>query len=256
MRALRTSFPLTPALSLGERENHSLLTDESDTPDRSCCSRLEQTGSDGSERESRPKKDARWLFPLPEGEGQGEGEGDSKNRVSRTNCVGSTPHGFALALIRRRHWPAVIRRRIWSAFLQRPPNRVADGIFLAPQAGVPESAHLDATRFQKRIAFDIFGMFPRRAVLKAVQFDVHPSFQTEEVKDVRPERMLTAKSVTGESPVVQPTPQKFLGPCVLLAQHACDACELGRCHTCRVGWPQTHSQAPWFWSSADLPVDA
>jgi hypothetical protein len=28
-------FPLTPALSLGERENHSLLADESDTPDRS-----------------------------------------------------------------------------------------------------------------------------------------------------------------------------------------------------------------------------
>ena|SRR5436309_13838745 len=53
------SFPLTPALSLGERENRRQSVDESDAL------------GNYTRRAS--------LFPLPEGEGQGEGE---QNRVT------------------------------------------------------------------------------------------------------------------------------------------------------------------------------
>ena len=219
-------FPLTPGLSLGERENRS--------------PRFHQS------RAFRLVAKRNAAFPLPEGEGQGEGERDPRNRVSRTNLAGSIRLGPRVANARRRHWRAVIWQRMRRALLQRPPNRVADDVFLAPQAGVPESQHLDAARFQNRIAFEILGLLLGRAVLKAVQFDVQPSFQAEEVKDVRPERMLTAKSVAGEPPVAEPIPQKFLGPRVLLAQHTCDARELVRCHTRRVGWPETRSQARWF----------
>ena len=54
------SFPLTPALSLGERENRfpSLA--------RTCV------GVGGTR--FRISQKLRWPFPLPEGEGQGEGE--------------------------------------------------------------------------------------------------------------------------------------------------------------------------------------
>jgi hypothetical protein len=226
---MNAPFPLTPALSLGalgEREN-----------------RLPRFRQSGAFRLVAARSAA---FPLPEGEGQGEGERDARNQASRPNLAGSTWLAPSVANVRRPHWPAVIRQRMRSALLQRPPNRVADGVFLAPQTGVPESKHLDATRCQKSIAFDVLGLLLRRAVLQAVRFNVHPSIQTEEVKDVRPERMLTAKFVAGEPPLAQPTPEKFLGPRVLLAQHACDARELGRCHAPRVGWLQTRTQARWF----------
>src|SRR6266581_5304668 len=56
-------FPLTPALSLGERENHTPRFRQSRAP------RLLAT------------RDA--VFPLPEGEGQGEGERDVTNKNGR-----------------------------------------------------------------------------------------------------------------------------------------------------------------------------
>jgi len=52
-------LPLTPALSLRERENHT------PSPMKS-CGRIHRTTSRAANR-SRP------LFPLPGGEGQGEG---------------------------------------------------------------------------------------------------------------------------------------------------------------------------------------
>jgi cytochrome c peroxidase len=54
------AFPLTPALSLGERENRSPHFSETSAVNRS--------------ENSLPTKHSRQLSPLPEGEGQGEGE--------------------------------------------------------------------------------------------------------------------------------------------------------------------------------------
>jgi len=55
-------FPLTPSLSLGERENRRPSVDETDGP--------------------QILRGVRVLFPLPEGEGQGEGE--QSDAVSRS----------------------------------------------------------------------------------------------------------------------------------------------------------------------------
>ncbi len=149
------------------------------------------------------------------GEGRGEGEGGLQLSGTRRFAWRGALFSFA-------HRPAVIRQRMRGALLQRPPNSVTDGVFFAPQAGVPESKHLDAACFQQRIAFDIPGLLLRRAMLEPVQLEVQPRFQAKEVKDMRPERMLSAKLVTGEPPVAQPTPQEFLSPRVLLAQYTCD----------------------------------
>src|SRR6266705_2784521 len=60
-------FPLTPSLSLRERENHPPRFRQSRAP------RLVAA------------RDA--VFPLPEGEGQGEGEGDAANQNGRTKVA-------------------------------------------------------------------------------------------------------------------------------------------------------------------------
>jgi hypothetical protein len=117
-------------------------------------------------------------------------------------------------------------------------------IFLAPQAGVPESEHLDATRFQKRIAFTSLACCSRVPCGKPSS-SMSTQASDRRSQECAAEGMLAAKSVAGEPPVAQPTPQKFLGPRVFLAQHACDARELG------VSWTQSRlaanpSQARWF----------
>jgi hypothetical protein len=58
--SLCMSFPLTPALSLGERENG--IQPHSTISDWICAAFIRETAS------------VRSLFPLPEGEGQGEGK--------------------------------------------------------------------------------------------------------------------------------------------------------------------------------------
>ena len=72
VRPLRTdciSFPLTPALSLGEREARSPSLQN--TRDWICPTSAEQI------------RNAEFVFPLPEGEGQGEGKRD----VRKTNAA-------------------------------------------------------------------------------------------------------------------------------------------------------------------------
>jgi hypothetical protein len=59
-------FPLTPALSLGERENRSPLLSTSQLPGFSKCG--------GGRKVFALLQDGLRLFPLPEGEDQGEGE--------------------------------------------------------------------------------------------------------------------------------------------------------------------------------------
>ncbi len=65
---------LTPALSPGERENRSPVSDKTSRPDRSftLCSKSPK-GGDG-QKDFRTTKGSRKLFPLLGGEGQGEGE--------------------------------------------------------------------------------------------------------------------------------------------------------------------------------------
>ena len=67
------TFPLTPALSLGARENPPLPL--STTQRGVCPTNLPN------------KRNCRRLFPLPEGEGWGEGNGDA----GCTNRVGTSP---------------------------------------------------------------------------------------------------------------------------------------------------------------------
>src|SRR6266446_2762613 len=69
------------------------------------------------------------VLPLPEGEGQGEGEGGLQ--LSETRRFARRGAWFSFA-----HRPAVTRQRMRGALLQRPPNRVADGLLFAPQTGV------------------------------------------------------------------------------------------------------------------------
>ena len=73
-------FPLTPALSPGERENTGQSSGEPDASDT------------GERRRAAP--------PLPKGEGRGEGEGDAGNRATQESCnnLGSVRLGSLPAL--------------------------------------------------------------------------------------------------------------------------------------------------------------
>jgi len=64
-------LPLTPALSLGERENYSHS--------------LGERQPDNSRTVIKIFQDEHWLFPLPKGEGQGEGERDCT--TAKTNQI-------------------------------------------------------------------------------------------------------------------------------------------------------------------------
>jgi hypothetical protein len=75
VRSSATPFPLTPALSLGERENPFPSFGE--------------TGRGNLQSAAEIKKSAESLFPLPEGEGQGEGEaGVVQNRHQNSPSAG------------------------------------------------------------------------------------------------------------------------------------------------------------------------
>ncbi len=74
------SFPLTPALSLGERGNRPQLRGESSARARAGVSALNRGAHGASGSDARPNKDAGCWSPLPGGEGQGEGEGDAANQ--------------------------------------------------------------------------------------------------------------------------------------------------------------------------------
>ncbi len=80
---LDDSFPLTPALSPGERENRSQLFDESDAASGSNDQKIHgEPNPDFCSTDFRETKDTERLSPLPKGEGQGEGEA-SEIKTSR-----------------------------------------------------------------------------------------------------------------------------------------------------------------------------
>ena len=91
----RATFPLTPALSLGERENRPPLRGESNALVRAGVLALNRGARGASGSDILPKKDAGCPFPLPAGEGQGEGERNPANQNGRAQFASSTrpaPH--------------------------------------------------------------------------------------------------------------------------------------------------------------------
>ena len=72
-------FPLTPALSLVERENRLPLRGESNALGRVGVSALNRGAHAASGSDARLKQDAGCSFPLLAVEGQGEGERDAAN---------------------------------------------------------------------------------------------------------------------------------------------------------------------------------
>src|SRR6266511_5356336 len=102
------SFPLTPALSLEERENRSPIVGEANTFDRSVRFPSKEVERGGSEIDVRRNKDASGLFPLPEGEGKGEGKGGL--RMSVAPRAGRPATFFCLV-----YRTAVIRQRVGTA---------------------------------------------------------------------------------------------------------------------------------------------
>jgi len=85
-REFTAPFPLTPALSLGERENLSPSLDGLSTarisPPLVCLNEKPDAG-DVTET-FRIIRDGQLRFPLPKGEGQGEGEGSVRTRKAVT----------------------------------------------------------------------------------------------------------------------------------------------------------------------------
>ena len=61
-------FPLTPALSLGARENRPPLRGESNALGRADVSALNRGAHGDNGSDARPNKDAGCWFPLPQGE--------------------------------------------------------------------------------------------------------------------------------------------------------------------------------------------
>src|SRR5213075_2397392 len=99
-----------------------------------------------------------------------------------------------------------------------------NNVSLASQLRIPETKHLNAARFEPRIALCIRFLFLGPLVLQPVEFNVEKSFDTEEIQDVRAEGMLSAKLVCRKTPVAQPTQQELLSPGIALAQVARKGC--------------------------------
>jgi len=68
------SFPLTPALSLGEREHRSPRFEKSEATGGLSASKADKTKRGDEATGAIVFKDRADALPLPEGEGRGEGE--------------------------------------------------------------------------------------------------------------------------------------------------------------------------------------
>ncbi len=157
------AFALTPALSLGERENWMPLYGESIALGPAGVSALNRGANGSSESNDRPKKDAGCLFPLPAGEGQGEGERDAANRNGRPNFASSIrPAAGASGLC----CPKTNFPRRSTNHRRRPPSALVFRALLPPHPALslgerenrpPRFRHCRAPRFiaERRAVFPL-----------------------------------------------------------------------------------------------------
>ena len=120
-------FPLTPALSLGERENRAPLPGEPNALGRAGVSALNRGAYCASGNDARLNKDAGCCFPLPEGEGEGEGERDAANPNGWTNFASSGRPAPRASNVRRHHEVSVVEfigssQAHWSFERYHPPQ--------------------------------------------------------------------------------------------------------------------------------------
>ena len=229
MRVSCVTFPLTPALSLRERETRSPVHPQILQRSRSAHPLLGEVVRWNLARELKQR--GRSGHPL-----LGERAG------VRGNCLFEMLLA-PLSTLSLSHRPAVIRQRMRCALLQRRPDRVADKLLLRPQLRIPEPHDLDSARFQPGVAFRVFCMLRRHAVHETIQLDIESGLETEKIQKIRPKRMLSAKFVLAKAPVSKPPPNKLLRPGIVLAQHARGARYFGRGHR------DNRSRAPQIFAS-------
>jgi len=106
--AARTNFPLTPALSPGEKENQTLPSDKSSA--------------------SHPLPGRRAAFPLPAGEGQGEGERSANEEGDRVRIgvPASQKVVSAFSRLARTEASALVRLALASALQRLPVTQRSD----------------------------------------------------------------------------------------------------------------------------------
>jgi hypothetical protein len=126
--------------------------------------------------------------------------------------------------------------------LKQFPNRVSDFLTLTSETRIPKSQDFNPASFQPIVAFSINAPVYRKAVARAVEFEVESRLQTEEVQNVRTERMLPAKLVSREASVPQPCPEKFFSPSVVFPHRSGDAGEFWRGHGGRLSEQRCRSQ--------------
>jgi len=105
-------------------------------------------------------------------------------------------------------------------FLQGSPDCVTNRDLLPAQSRIPEPQYLNPAPLQKCVAFCVVSLLFRSPVLPAVQLDVQPGFQAEEIKKIWTKRMLSPELVNGETPVAEPVPHQLLRPSIALAEGA------------------------------------
>ena len=100
------------------------------------------------------------------------------------------------------------------------------------------------------IALRVLRAMFRRAMLKAVQFDVQEGFQAKEIQDVRSVGMLAAEFEIGNPAVSKPFPEETFSPRIILAE---EAGHLGRSHDEKVARSRGGFRDHRWWS-ASVPL--
>jgi len=126
------------------------------------------------------------------------------------------------------HWSTILRHRLRCSLLQLAPNGIAN----TPQTSVPKPQHFNSTRCQPSVSFSIKTSLLRSPVLPSIEFDTEHRFQTKQIEDVRPIRMLPSELVSRKVTVTEPIPQQLFCPRIILTQSACDSREFRRSDTC------------------------
>src|SRR5581483_8038008 len=103
-------------------------------------------------------------------------------------------------------------QRMRRSTLQLPEDRIANHLLVPAQARIPEAKLLDSDRRQKLCPLFITRPPAGMPMTTAVHFDGQRCFMAIEVDHIIAERKLTAKLVSAESAIAQPTPHQLFGP--------------------------------------------